>query len=140
MRSDTINALEILEAEGCTCVLCRDEQVYTTRLRGVRPLLEWLESGTELEGFCAADKVVGKAAAFLYCLLGVKEVYARVISQGALTVLRSCAVEVRYETLVPHIINRRGDGVCPFEAAVAEISEPGTALTAIRQKMRQMQP
>ena len=72
MNVDLNMAQSILEQDGCTCVLCNGETVYKSHRRGVAPLMGWLESGTDLKGFSAADKVVGKATAFLYCLLGVK--------------------------------------------------------------------
>ena len=36
------------------------------------------------------------------------------------------------------IINRRGTGPCPFEAAVLDIQDPQKALAAIRRKMEQI--
>ena len=73
-------AKTLLAEGGYTCVICGGDKVYTSHERGVKPLLELLEQGAELKGFSAADRVVGKAAAFLYVLLGVSAVYAGVIS------------------------------------------------------------
>lgn len=131
-------AKELLLTRGYTCVLCRGEEVLTSTLRGVKPLVQWVESGADLKGFSAADKVVGKATAYLYVLLGVQELYAHVISSSALTVLQQHGIPVQYGTLAAHIINRKGDGICPFEAAVMEIHEPQGAYTAIRAKMLEM--
>lgn len=131
-------AKEILEAGDFTCVLTGGGAVYTSELRGVRPLVQFLESGTDMNGFSAADKVVGRATAYLYVLLGVSAVYARIISQPAVAVLRDHGIRVEYEKIVPNIINRRGDGICPFEAAVMEISEPNEAYRAILRKMQEM--
>ena len=88
MEKDLLTAKQLLEQNNCTCALCQGDTVFTSTLRGVKPLLNFLEAGTDLQGFCAADKVVGKGAAFLYCLLGVRAVYAPVMSQAALEVLR----------------------------------------------------
>lgn len=121
-----------------TCVLCREEMVYTSTMRGVKPLVQWLESGTDMAGFSAADKVVGKATAYLYVLLGVRDIYAHVISEPALAVLRDHGIHTQYETLAENIINRKGDGICPFEAAVMEARDPQTAYAAILDKMKQM--
>jgi hypothetical protein len=136
--TDGENARKILIEQGFTCVICKNETVYTTTLRGVKPLVQWLESGTDLKGFSAADKVVGKATAFLYCLLGVKEVFAQVMSDSALTVLQSHGIAARCDTQVKNIINRKGDGICPFEAAVLEITAPAQARAAILAKMKEM--
>lgn len=121
-----------------TCVLCGGEDVLFSTQRGVKPLVSWYESGVDVKGYCAADKVVGKATAFLYVLLKVRAVYARVISKSALEVLKAYNVEVQYDNLVDNIINRQGDDICPFEKAVFDTCEPNIAYTIIRDKMREM--
>lgn len=139
MRNDTQNALRILDAQGYTCVLCKGSTVHTATERGVKPLLNWLDSCLDLAGFCAADKVVGRATAFLYCLLGADEVYAHVMSRPAAEVLKSHGIDIQAGKFVDGIINRKGTGPCPFEAAVMEMTDAQTALTAIRTKLVQMQ-
>lgn len=139
METNLQKARTLLEAGDFTCVVCCGEQVYTTADRGVAPLLSWLDAGTDLTGFSAADRVVGRGAAFLYCLLGVKEVYARVMSCPAAEVLRSYGIDAQAGTFVEGIINRKGTGPCPFEAAVMDIQDARKALTAIRSKRKQLQ-
>ncbi len=136
--TDLEQAKALLTSCGHTCALCQDGEVLTSRARGVRPLVNWLESGAEVKGWSAADKVVGKATAFLYVLLGVRAVYAGVISQPALEVLLERGIDVRFDALVPNIINRQGDGICPFEAAVFKIDEPHMARIAILSKMQEL--
>lgn len=131
-------AKELLESGGYTCVLTNGDAVYTSTLRGVKPLVQFLESDTAFAGFSAADKVVGRATAYLYVLLGVQALYAQVISQPALAVLQENGIAVSCGNLVPNIINRKGDGICPFEAAVMDITDPQKAYTAIRQKMQEL--
>ena len=138
MKQDLNNARRLLAAGDYTCVLCRDENIHTATERGVKPLLNWLDSGLDLKDWSAADRVVGRATAFLYCLLGVKEVYARVMSYPAAEVLKSAGITAEAGQLVEGIINRRGTGPCPFEAAVMDIRDPQEALIAIRRKMEQM--
>lgn len=136
--SDLSNARRLLD-EGCyTCVICRGADIHTATARGVKPLVNWLDAGLDVMGGSAADKVVGKATAFLYCLLDVRAVYAHIMSRGAAQVLRDAGIEVQYGTLVPGIINRAGTGPCPFEAAVSEITASDQAMEAIRRKMKEM--
>ena len=132
-------ARSLLESGNYTCVVCKEDSVYTTTQRGVAPLLNWLEGRVDLRDFSAADRVVGRGAAFLYCLLGVKEVHARVMSNPAVEVLRAYGISASADTYVDGIINRAGTGPCPFEAAVMDIQDKETALTAILDKRRQMQ-
>ena len=116
---DLEQAKQRLASGEYTCVLCREGETVTSTQRGVRPLVRWLTEGTDLRGFSAADKVVGKATAFLYCLLGVKAVYARVMSKSARQVLLDSGIHAEQETLVEYIINRAGDGICPVERLCA---------------------
>lgn len=139
MTNDLTKACSLLDSGDYTCVVCLGDVVHTATERGVKPLLNWLNQGLVLKGFSAADRVVGRATAFLYVLLGVKEVYAKVMSRPAAEVLKAQGISVQAETLVDGIINRRGDGPCPFEAAVMEIQDPQEALEAIRNKLAQMQ-
>lgn len=135
---DLTVAREILLSEDYTCALCRDGDVRTFTLRGVKPIVALIERGESFDGYCAADKVVGRATAFLYAIIGVRAVYARVISRAALSVLKDSNTYVEYEDLVDNIINRAGDGICPFEAAVLNINDASEAYSAILAKMREM--
>lgn len=138
MKPDTKNALTMLDRGSFTCVVCKDDAHFCATERGVKPLLSWLDNGMDLRGFCAADKVVGRATAFLYVLLGVSEVYAHVMSRPAMEVLERSGIRAHAKQTVPGIINRRGTGPCPFEAAVMGIIEPKVALAAIRAQLAQM--
>ena len=138
MNTNLTTARNLLDSGDYTCVLCQGDTVHTATERGVKPLLTWLDSGLDAAGFSAADRVVGRATAFLYVLLGVKEVYARVMSRPAAEVLERHGIGVQAGQLVDGIINRKGTGPCPFEAAVLTIDTPTEALTAIRKKLAQM--
>ena len=138
MNNDLNCAHVLLEQNGYTCVIQRGETVYTSFERGVKPLLGLLDDGTDCTGFSAADKVVGKAAAFLYCLLRVRSVYASVISKPALQVLTEQGIEVMYDTCVDAIKNRAGTGFCPMETAVLSESEPTKALDRIRVRLEEL--
>lgn len=122
-----------------TCAVCKDDVLYISNERGVKPLVAWLERKVHFEGFSAADKVIGKATAFLYVLLGVKEVYANVISLPALSVFMKYGITVEYGVQAGSIVNRRGDGICPFESAVIDIDDPSLAFEVICQKMSEFQ-
>ena len=129
-----LSAVRDMLAEGYTLVAFAGEALYTDKRHGVAPLLALYDSGASLAGGVAADRVVGRAAAYLYCLLGVAEVYALVISEMALEVLEAGGVRVRYDCLVPAIKNRTGDGFCPMESATRALppSALDEALAVIR--------
>ena len=135
---DLTRAKSLLMEGGFTCALVHEDAQLTTRHRGVKPLMQWLEDGTDLHGWCAADKVVGKAAACLYVLLGIRAVHALVISRSALAVLQENSIFVSYDTCVEAIRNRTNTGFCPMEQAVMEISSPEEAPARIREALRRL--
>lgn len=127
-----------LEQESYTCVLTDGENFFTSRERGVKPIVDFIASKSLPKKLFAADKVVGRATAYLYILLEIDSLYAKVISKPALRALRENGISVKYESLVENIINRRGDGICPFELAVLEIDNAGEAYIEIIKKMKEM--
>jgi hypothetical protein len=132
---------QLQENTDFTCVICEaDEQLktYTSTERGVKPLLGWLETKELAVGFAAADRIVGKAAAYLYVLLGAAYVYAPVMSAEALDVFKKYGIDADYDTCPDGIINRVGNGPCPMENAVADVDTPEEALSAIKAKLQDM--
>lgn len=139
MNSNLERAKTILNQGGYSCVMCSDSDTLYAEKRGVAPLLEWLDSGMDLSAFSAADKVVGKAAAMLYILMNVKQVYAQVISDGAVEAFKKYKVIYFCDTSVNKIRNRDNTGFCPMEEAVRNISNPIEAKAAIEEKLKQLQ-
>lgn len=131
-------AKKILADGGYTCCAYNGEQLYVSKSRGVAPLLEMIDSGNSLEGFCAADRVVGAAAAFLYVILKVERVHSGVISTHALKVFERYGIECCWDELTEAIINRQGTGLCPMESSVMGIEDPYEAETAVRRKLEEL--
>ncbi len=108
--------IRILTEGNYSLVLEKDGQRHTFTQRGVADLHTLYHAPEHLlDGAMLADKVVGKGAVALMVAGGVRRVHALTISEPALELLRDNAVEVTYGLLVPHIINRKGDGICPVE-------------------------
>lgn len=138
MNSDLAKAVETLKSGAYTCVLCKGDRLYTATERGVKPLLSWLHDGTDLRDFAAADKVVGKAAALLYVLLGVRAVYAPVMSKAAFETLAKNGIDAHCDRTVKHIMNRAGTGLCPMEETVMDIDDPQKAKERIVARLNAM--
>ena len=139
MKDFVSTARSFLENLDCTCAVWGKDFSFTSNHRGVAPLLELLDASQCCQGFFAADKVVGKATALLYALLGVQAVYARVASQPAATVLAQHGITLVYDRIVPYIQNRSGTGMCPMEEATRDIFQPEQALAAIRKRLSELQ-
>ncbi len=131
-------AKELLKDSQYTCVLCKDDTIYTSTLKGISPMVEFLRNGINLKGFSAADKIVGKAAAMLFSLAEVKEVYAEVLSKSAAEYLSDRNIAFSYDTLTDKIINRKGDGICPMEKTVADLTDEMSAFEAIKNKLNEL--
>lgn len=128
----------LLSTEGATCVAIRNGDTMITRERGVKPLLQWISESRSFEGWSVADTVVGKAPALLYVQLKPAVVYAIAMSEAARDILLANGTACGCEDLVHFIVNRAGDGQCPMDASVTNISDPREAERAIRECARQM--
>lgn len=128
----------MLAEGGYTCVVLSADGEYCSRERGVKPLLALLDGGRDCRGAVAADKTVGAGAAHLYALLGIGKLWANVISTAALRILEDNRIETSYGECVPYIINRKGDGVCPIETAVADARSSQEAYGMILKALEQL--
>ena len=128
----------LLSAKGATCAAARNGETMITHERGVKPLLQWISESRSFEGWSVADKVVGKAPALLYVQLKPAAVYAIAMSETARDILLANGIACGCEDLAPFIANRAGDGQCPMDASVTNISDPREAERAIRECARQM--
>lgn len=135
----TENEIELVKKqyrkEGCTLLLKKSESTLCFFDSGIKPLVDLIDKKTNVQSFFAVDKIVGKAAAFLYTILGVKGIFAFVTTKDALEILQSANIPIYYETLVTFIKNRSGTGLCPMEETVQNVKDARVALLAIKAKM-----
>ncbi len=122
-RSLLMRAMARLDAGALTCVITDGVRTFESRERGVSPLLAFLRSGEIPPDCVAADRVVGKAAAFLYVLLRVRAVQAHVMSRPACEVFERYGIEWSADQVVEAIRNRAGTGFCPMESAVRDVTD-----------------
>lgn len=133
MDNNLDKAKRLLDSKNVTLALVgAREYAYISDLRGIAPMANFISEEKNLEGFCAADRVVGKAAAMLFILAKIKEVYAQVITHEAANLLISHGITVSYETIVDKIRNRAGTDICPMEKCVRDISDPREAFETIK--------
>ena len=130
-------ALLIANKEA-TLVAVRNDEVIVCTERGIKPLLAWVREGRDLSGFSVADKIVGKAPALLYAILGPDAVFSPVMSWTGRAVLLAAGVATSYDTLVPHIQNRTKSGQCPMDSSVTNVWEPYEAVGVLMDRAQQM--
>lgn len=128
-------AKKLLVGEIRCAVLC-ENKTFTSDKKGIAPLLALV--GEDYDGCVAADKIVGKAAAFVYSKLRAKEIYAEVLSKAAIPVLEKNGIKYSYGVLADHIRNRQHNGVCPMEQTVEKIGDADEAIAALEKKVEEL--
>lgn len=122
----------ILETGGHSLVVGGSAGIRTFDGRGISDLWRlYNEEPEALKDACIADKVIGKGAAALMALGGVKKVWTNVISRPALELLTDAGIETGYRTLTDNIINRAGTGICPVETLCTPCATPEECLAPI---------
>lgn len=132
--------INVLVDEGCRGVVRSVQgELRTFSRRGVADLFNLVADEPDfLRGASVADRVIGRGAALLLVKGGAREVYAQVISSGALEVLRCAGIETSFGKEVPNIINRTGTDICPVEKLTASTSSPDEAYERIKQFLDSM--
>lgn len=116
-----MNNLEIVEerlykTNASLVVLYADGECkayYQNRIKDIKEILQHDE--TALQGAIIADKVIGKVAASILTVAGVKEIYADVMSQYAIPVLEEKQIKYQYKNLTEYVQNNDKTGMCPME-------------------------
>lgn len=129
---DILELASILHNEKCSCVIRSAGQLLFCHERGITDLYSQLtQHPSVLSNAEIADKVIGKGAAALMILGKVKSVYADVISKPALDLFDKYGIEIRYQELVPNIVNRTGNGICPVETLCIDCNTAEECITQI---------
>ena len=131
-------AMYNIAARDCRMAVVRGgREAYSSQERGLAVLTELALHRPEVlrEGILA-DRIVGKAAALLAVLGGVKYVYGEIMTQGAVDVLERHGVPYQYENGVTRLLGPDGTGDCPFEQAVAGLDAPEAAAALLEAMLR----
>lgn len=130
---DMSRVVAALQKEGVTLAV-DNGRLNTYSEHGVKTLMDLFDKHPRvLQEARVADKVVGKAAAALMVLGGVKEVYAETISKPGKLMLDKFGVRNSAGTTVDNILNADKSDLCPLEKAVASHYEPWACLQALRE-------
>ena len=120
---------------GHTICLCKAGDCLYSDKRGIAPMMGFIAEGLDLAGYSVADTVVGKAAALLFVRCGIRNVYAKTLSEKGKEVLQAYGLDYEYETLTKSIINRAGTDICPMERAVLNTDDPEEAYLILKDKI-----
>lgn len=131
---DLTLAKQALFKGGLTLVVAkRSKLLFKSKSHGVTDLLTMIDDlGRLAEGASVADSVLGRAAALLCVYSKIIAVYGSRMSEGAASILKGSGIRSEFGTLVPKILNRQKNDICPFDRAVSGIEEPSAALEKLK--------
>ncbi len=126
-------ARSLLEEEKWNLVVVKDgHTILSSRERGVAPFFKAVKTMADrLHDGAMADRVVGSAVAMLCVHAGIASVHAGTASRGALEILSMHGVPASSTDVVPHISNKDGTGLCPFEVLAQNAESPARLFSAL---------
>jgi len=127
-------AKRTLREEELSLAVAKDGKVlFRSKSHGVSDLLAMISDiGRLAEGSSLADSIIGRAAALLCVYSKIVAVYGANLSEGAMSVFKANDIKCEYGTLVPKILNRKKNDICPFDKAVLGTNDPNIALDRLR--------
>ena len=115
-------------------VVYKDGNVQEFQQPGVEPILIYLED-KDFKGTQVFDRVVGRAAAFLYVYGNADYVYANTISKPAIEIFKKNNIKYEAKNIVDEIQNKDKTDLCPFEKLTKNVENPAQAYGLIYKKM-----
>ena len=111
--------LEMLNRQGLSLLVYNHDSLTTHSNRGIQDLLLLISEQPErLNGAVAADKIIGKSAAAIMIVGGVKQVHTNLICTPARELFEANGVRVFATEEVPMIYNRDRSGMCPMDTQI----------------------
>jgi hypothetical protein len=105
-----------LNSEDTLWVYHGDKLIFCSKKERLSPLLDYIRDfAPKVKGVTVFDRVVGNAAALLLKRAFCLEVYSPLGSRFAARTLRHQGIRYHFSKTVPHILNERGNGICPME-------------------------
>ncbi len=140
MTTDLEIAKNELYEENLTLAIVKNgELIYSTKSHRISGFLDAIDKcGSKLEGASLADKVAGQAIALLCAYAKISEVFAEVMSRKAQVVFRKHRISCHWNELVENVLDTNRAGMCPFEKAAADISDPEKAYETFKDLLRNL--
>lgn len=138
---DDINlARKIISQEDISIVVIKNQDVLEKKKGlGIRPILEIVdEMGEKIEGCIIGDRILGRASSLLCRYAKVGGVYSPQGTKTAIALLIMGGIPCQVDRLIPKIMNRDGDGSCPFEKLLKDVVSPDEAYKLINDKIKDM--
>ena len=130
-------AKEVLSTTDCSIVVVNYGKIWKKKTgEGIRPILETIdEMGEDIHGSVIGDRILGKAAALLCRYAKAQGVYSLQGTKTGIALLIMGGVPCQVDELVPFVKNISGNGVCPFEEILKDITSPDEAYKILKEKV-----
>jgi hypothetical protein len=139
--NDLETAKTLLNHKQLTLVIVKNgKTIFETQSRRISGFITAIEQfGQKLESASLADKVAGKAVAFLCVYAGMNSIYAETLSRKAKDILEKNGITHEWKELVDNILDENKTNMCPFEKEAASITDPKEAYNrfkALQEKLK----
>ena len=135
-EEDLLAEMKVQLDAGAAAVVARDGVIAAREEgRGIAPLMRLMDAGS-LRGALLMDKVIGRAAAAICIVGGVRKVVTPLAGEGAVKLLESRGVTIVAGRTVPQILNRDRSDTCPMEKAVSDCDDPVEMVERLRKEMK----
>lgn len=121
-------AKQIFSENEYTFVLLSEENIITSTDKGLKPMVDLIESNEDFSEYVICDKITGRAAAFLYVLLGIEKVHAKKMAKLAVQILDRAEIEYSYDEMIETVLDENMTEIDPVELSVLR---SGSAVQAI---------
>ncbi len=129
-----VKKMLVKQLETATLVIYKNKEIKAYNEHNLDPLLNYLDENT-FKGTYVFDKVVGRAAAYLYIYGEADYVYADTISKPAIELLKKNHIKYEAKNVVKEIQNKTQTGLCPFEELIQNAANATEAYGLIYKKM-----
>jgi hypothetical protein len=138
MHQDIDYAKEEFKKGKLAFVIVKNKEILAkSDEKGVAPIFHAANRLNSIKGASLADKIVGKAVAFLSAYFQIASVYTPVASDPAVKVLTAHNIHFEADKVVPMILNRTGDGQCPIEQMIMACTAPGGAYNILKRRFEE---
>ena len=98
--SNIDTAKEEFSKDDYSFVIAGEGKIITNKEKGLKSVIDLIESGEDFSEYSLCDKITGRAAAFLYVLLGIEAVHAKKMAKLAVQILDRAEIEYSYDEMI----------------------------------------
>ena len=126
--SNIDTAKEEFSKDDYSFVIAGEGKIITNKEKGLKSVIDLIESGKDFSEYSLCDKITGRAAAFLYVLLGIEAVHAKKMAKLAVQILDRAEIEYSYDEMIETVLDAQMKEIDPVELSVLR---SGSAIQAI---------